>query len=233
MKRVYKPDPLNIIRWIINDCLENDFWLEKMLSFPSSGLAEIHKQFSEIEGISNEEHRDSLIDDLCDDLEEVLGLSFLICQKRITQVQSKVLWAQNRIIGEKMNPIFPELMGVSSGEFCRGLRKLSPVIHTQHLGATPQVAPSKVEAIWAVANFYKHSDEWHTTDWSAIIGPSKQTADVIMACGVKSSSTGQFRDAYEALAGNSDYIAKPFGEAVNEWVEIIKSKWNSYCSTQC
>jgi hypothetical protein len=69
----------------------------------------------------------------------------------------------------------------------------------------------------AVANYFKHRDEWDEWDWSKLTGQSKRTADVIQAGGLKHGTTGNLR-AGAAMLGNKDFVGTGiFADIIDAW----------------
>jgi hypothetical protein len=81
---------------------------------------------------------------------------------------------------------------------------------------------SKIELLWALANYFKHRDEWSSHSWTDPKGPEQHTVPVILAAGLKPGSTGNLRRGAEAL-GNSDYADMSVLQTViREWADQVR-----------
>ena len=126
----------------------------------------------------------SIIDDGCEAIEDLLGVAFVIVQTHITQVVSRTLAILRNA----------ERMGKSFGEIRPSRDAITRTCST--LVADTQVA--EVQVIDALANYFKHHDEWRG-DWVNLTGKSRKTADIIVAVGASQGSTGNLRTGAKAL----------------------------------
>ena len=107
------------------------------------------------------------------------------------------------------------------------------------LGETKDSKPyeiynSHTNSICALANYFKHRDEWSIEDWNAPSGRNIHTIKAIVNIGLRYGSTGNLRTGSEWL-GNSDYTqTNIFSHLIDRWsdevlsncVSVLKSKEN-------
>jgi hypothetical protein len=85
-----------------------------------------------------------------------------------------------------------------------------------------RMGPSKIEVLWALANYFKHRDEWPPHSWTDPKGLEQHTVPVILAAGLKAGSTENLRRGAEAL-GNSDYADMSVLQTViREWADQVR-----------
>ena len=133
---------------------------------------------------------ESLVDDECDDVEELLGMAFAACQSFVTRVRGRI-----SLLNE-----------VCTQDFSRFAIKPDAVLTLGSRHGCDSF--SSVEAIWEVANFWKHSEEWHTREnevegrfvrvWDT--NPKNAwTVEVVTTMGLTPGSTGSLRTAARNL----------------------------------
>ena len=89
---------------------------------------------------------------------------------------------------------------------------------------------TEIQVINALANFFKHHDEWKAS-WADLKGQQKQTADIIAAIGVHEFSTGQFRTGLKALG--IDYAELHLlAEAVKNWASAVHRTYENELEQQ-
>ncbi|MDC3956215.1 hypothetical protein KEG38_20305 [Polyangium jinanense] len=145
---------------------------------------------------------DFFVDDQCELIENLLGAAFIVCQARITAVVSG---------------------GVKLAAYC-GRKGIPFTAYAPRkdailtMGLTFTGSPvTLIQFMDAVANYFKHRDEWAEMDWSKLTGQSKRTADVIQVGGLKAGFTGNLRAGAEAL-GNNDFVSTAiFADIIDAW----------------
>jgi hypothetical protein len=147
---------------------------EDVLNTLSTGIREA---VGRIEGAIDEE---GAVDYETEIIENMLGAAHVVCQAQINAVT-------------KAARIIPDLATTFPND--RDVHALGSCFHNNY---------SKVEVIWALANYFKHRDEWRPDTWVNPTGQSKWTVPVIKAVGLISGSTGNLRKGAEAL-GNHSY----------------------------
>jgi hypothetical protein len=145
---------------------------------------------------------DFFVDDQCELIENLLGAAFVVCQARITAVVSSSIKLA-AYCGQKGIP------------FTAYAPRKDAILT---MGPTfPGSTVTLIQFMDAVANYFKHRDEWDEVDWSKLSTPSKRTADIIQVGGLKAGFTGNLRAGAEAL-GNKDFVSTGiFADIIDAW----------------
>jgi len=153
------------------------------------------------------------IDDECDQIESLLGLSFVSCQLSITSVVSEC---------KRLHEFYERQMGIRE---IAGHKDDKPALLARCTAFVGVTHNTVISAIDAFANYFKHRDEWGV-DWNALKGKALDTAKVIQSLGAQSGSTGNLRQGYEAILGNHDYqrVLK-LGALVRDWAAALKGEY--------
>jgi hypothetical protein len=134
---------------------------------------------------------DFYVDDQCQLIKNLLGAAFVVCQARITAVVSG---------GIKL-AIYCGNKGIP---FTACATRKDAILT---MGPTFTGSPvTLIQFMDAIANYFKHRDEWDEVDWSKLTGQSKRTADVIQMRGLKPGFTGSLRAGAEAR-GSKDFVS--------------------------
>ena len=170
----------------------------------------------------NLEAYELLLDDECDQREDMLGVAFVACQSFINRIRTHFVW---------VNRACEEDFGKQLKFFVSG-RALGKVLKCG--GKIPgNTTLSLVEAIYAVGNFWKHSDEWPTCekksgkrliqiwDLSRMSGQQKATAEVVMILGLQPGSTGNLRRASKAVGVSEYEDLSPMRQALSQWAQDV------------
>lgn len=176
----------------------------RVLTAVSDGIRVASREIEEAK-TKDPEWRDAIVDDECDVIENLLGSAFVVCQNQISAVVSGAWKARDFAI--KNNRPFTAF---ARPEDIRAMAK--PL--------SSSCAYSKVEAIWAFGNYFKHREEWDHFDWAKLTGQAVKTVPVIQAAGAESGSTGNLRTGMEAIIGNSKYEnLQALSEILRKWAE--------------
>jgi hypothetical protein len=168
------------------------------------------------------EGNEALIDDESDLLEELLGLAFVANQVFINRICTRMLM---------LNQIFQEDSGrpltfMCSNNIFEILKRGKRLRNKSKL--------YMVEAMYALANFWKHSDEWRTcevkkgtrvkTGWDISQMRSKsdkRTAEIATALGLSPGSTGNLRRAAEAFGISDFQNLRPIRDTLQQWADDL------------
>lgn len=172
----------------------------------------------------NLEAYELLLDEECNQVEDLLGIAFLACQSFINRIRTHFVWVNRACV---------EDFGKQLSHFAAG-DALSEVLKCG--GKVPENKTlSLVEAIYAVGNFWKHSDEWPTCerksgkrliqiwDLSRMTRQQKATAEVAMALGLQPRSTGNMRGAARAVGVSEFEDLSPMRKALTLWAHDVYS----------
>ncbi len=187
----------------------------------------INNSESRIAGIVQEDLDDeqSLVSDEVDLIEDLLGVSFVICQLGITSVVSNYPFLQKQWVNLKKQ--------VHSEEPCTDCLGI-PIIKDfskdriskkdllQAGNPMLNASFSKIATIDSFANYFKHKDEW-PSDWNDLKGNEERTKAIIKEAGAQPASSGNFRTGYEALINENDSFRKVdlLWKIVINWAEEI------------
>ena len=193
------------------DLALRDTTFENVLRHLGEGVSAASRRANSPEG--HEDWVDAVVDEECDFIEDILGAAVVVCQTRITAITSLALQLGQRAL-DKGTPF------AAFGGRKEDVRALG---EAASLPAVPGKSSfSKVEVLWALANYFKHRDEWRKMDWTKLSGQEQRTVEVIAAVGLRSGSTGNLRQGAQVL-GNASYAdTDVFAQAVNEWGEKVR-----------
>lgn len=137
---------------------------------------------------------DAVIDYETQIIENMLGTAFVVCQAQANAVLQAALNIPEQTIKDSE------------------IRKLGPRFDKDY---------SKVEVLWALANYFKHRDEWGRSMWSNPGNREKLTVDAIKAAGLSVGSSGNLRTGAEALGNVSYTDVGVFYGVVRDWSENV------------
>ena len=179
----------------------------RVLDALAVAIQEAGNRVDNVAGSGDEQWEDAVVDEECDLIENLLGAALVVCQAQITAVASRALRFRKVAIAE--NGSFSAFGGKKDD-----VRALGQAI-------SAKVPVPRVEMLWALANYFKHREEWQKLDWSKLDAQSKRTADLIGQVGLESGSTGNLRRGAEAL-GNSEYgRVDRFADAIDSWASDV------------
>jgi hypothetical protein len=178
--------------------------LERMHHAIERELRAVSKQFRKGMSEANQERRDAVIDEGCERIEELLGMAFVVAQSFITTVRAGIAKASELCISN-----FGRGLSVASGAKAYGTFQLGP-----KFGWGPHTA---VEVTNAVANYWKHHEDWPTReqpragrivtlwDTDGMRGNEQKTVEIVASIGVEYGSSGNLRTAAKALGVREPY----------------------------
>jgi hypothetical protein len=189
--------------------------------------AEIEKSFLEIDEAKKKEDQDLMdiiVDEECDKIEELLGLAFVSAQSFINTVRTRTI---------TLVKICEEDSGVRLKVAPEPL-SLGILTTDQPISSTsPYTA---VEAIDAVANYWKHFEEWQTiekkhgrrlvTIWNAKSkrAVQRRTIEIVTRLGLTAGSTGNLRHAAAALGATRYENLSPIRLILQKWAAALYKK---------
>lgn len=164
--------------------------------------------FTQPQDPAEAEMNQSVMDEECDYIEDLLGIAFVLCQRHITHVVSKAIRLHEYMKeqGKVVKCVDPDRKAL--------MQKASQPIFA---GSTV----TQVQAIDGFANYFKHRDEWPTQDWSALDKRSKPTADIIREVGAQSGTTGNFRKGATTLGNGQFNDLGVFVDILIKWQENL------------
>lgn len=155
-------------------------------------------------------------------LDDLVGISFIVCQRGITSVVSnydflRKQWLEHQKTIHYVEPT-NDFLGIP----------ISPKNLKQELmvAANPALCSfSKIAMIDAFANYYKHRDEW-TNDWKDLTKQGMRTVDVIRAAGADPGSLClNCRKGYQTLTGETSLVRLDLlWKIILDWSRAIREK---------
>ena len=146
----------------------------------------------------NEDYIEAVCDDEAENIEEAIGVTFLILQTKIRRVVDAAA------------DLFPKQQDPKD-----------------ILGTHDNKPHSLIKLIWELANYYKHRDEWSASVWHAEKGKGVSTRKVVETVGVMTASTGNLRTALENLGISRYSECTQLATHVQRWAEKILEKGKS------
>lgn len=183
---------------------------------------EITKSFKAVEKAKtakNQDYLDAIIDDECDQIEQLLGLAFVAAQVFVNKIRTR--WTKT--VPDDVKRRF------RGGSEPSDLLKKSPL----HAGSKYHV----VEVINAVANYWKHSEEWPIIEASINVKgrrglrpmwdlhstkeSQKYTVEIITDLGMSCGSTGNLRHAVEVLGVQNCGDLSALRKILFDWADSL------------
>jgi hypothetical protein len=118
--------------------------------------------------------------------EALIGVAFVACQAGMTHVASRAL----RLAAYCKTNGIPALGAWTSKEAVYNVSE-----------ALAAGGASQILFVNAVANYFKHRDEWEGTTWANMTGQAKKTIGTISHGGLSEHSMDNLRKAVDALGG--------------------------------
>jgi len=154
------------------------------------------------------EYVDAVVDGETDVVENLLGVSFVVCQTYISAVVSRV---------HTLHCLYKRQHG--GAELTTTSTKKWNIMGFR----SPSVKGStftEVQVIDAFANYFKHREEW-IGEWANLPKQSADTARIIQAVGASRGSTGNLRTGAEALGNESYADVVLFAEVLRRWLRSV------------
>jgi hypothetical protein len=201
-------DPLDVRLSMLELANYGDL-LSRTLEPIGLAIGEAAERIEEVQRDAPPDDADLFTDDERDIIENLLGTAFVVCQGRVTSVVSAAIDLV-KYCSKKGLPF-----AAYPGEK-RAILKLDAP-----LGAGAAASFTRIQVIDAIANYFKHRDEWKGVDWTKLNETSRRTADIIVAAGLQTGSTGNLRRGAIAL-GNVDLKSMSvFVSIVDEWTQDV------------
>jgi hypothetical protein len=180
----------------------------------------------------NRDFADAITDEECGRVEELLGLAFVAAQSFITAIRTR--WTT-------VYPVCRDNYAINFsfdiGEKGFGLLKESPI-----LPAGSQY--HAVEVVNAVANYWKHVEEWPTVlekkgkrlkavwDLATMRGNEKRTAEIAMTLRMSTGSSGNLRQAAEGFGVTQYSDLSAIRKVLFDWSECLYKKAETEIHTE-
>lgn len=175
-------------------------------------------------GSGDDSYIEAVTDDECDQIQEFLGISFVVAQTFVTRIRSHVA----------------DLSEGCKRDFGSQLSFIDNVKAYDVLKIADRIASdssySIIEAINAIANYWKHVDEWPTVmeeesdsivrvwDTTKMRRSERLTVKIVCSLGMSANSTGNLRSAAEKLGIKSYEDLLPIRNKLKYWAENLYKK---------
>ena len=219
----------------ITACLEllemavEDETLDKLFSVVEQEIASSSRRIESASHSGDEWFLEVVTDDECEYIEQLLGWAFVAAQTFITTVRSRFVRLSDIYKKDTRSP----LSFVASVEPRQVLKLADPMRNNPKY--------TEIEVIWAIANYWKHQEEWPTRieprgEWRECIWDHKQmskgqkeTMEIVAGIGMSASSTGgNLRRAYEAFGLASSYgDLSPIRDKLRNWAHSLHKRAQS------
>jgi hypothetical protein len=195
----------DLLLQLLDHAVEDDIYAS-VLSTLAAGINAAANRIDDAEQNASPEMAQFVAEDEVEVIESLLGTAYVLCQTPITAVTQAALRARKQALDDGLT--FPAFA------HCHEVRALGGQFDAQY---------SKIEVLWALANYFKHRDEWRRSTWTKPTGPAKRTVPVLSAAGLQPFSTGNLRTGAEVL-GNTDYSRLTvFEDIITCWANEVRS----------
>lgn len=203
--------------WILRDATDNYHLglVREALSALSDGVTRCSKRIVDAHASGNGDYADAVTGEECDVVETILGSAFSVCQTHIAQVVADV--KKLHVIAGRPNAGRPGVALATTTTRKADIMRFG----CPHVSGT---ALTVIEAINALANFFKHGDEW-PHDWGQATGQSADTIRVITAIGLSRGSSGNLRRGARSLGNQSYDDMNVFLDLLGSWHENVMSAY--------
>ncbi len=175
--------------------------LDLMIGFRNNSIRRIlgtlSKNLMEIEEMMDPEHPEDAIEEW----EDFLGIAFITTQLYITRIVSDL----NKLSKDSHPPNKREL-----------LKNFSKTI--------PETEVTEMELCDAMANYFKHHDEWKWFDWSSPTPIQKRTVKKLIAVGIDDQEYYPCLKAFGILMPTKSLDLQPLASMMIEWGEKVISE---------
>ena len=203
----------------------NDQTLDHLLSTVEQEITLSSRRIENASRNGDEWFLEAVTDDECDRIEQLLGWAFVAAQTFITIVRSRL----SRLSDMCSKNVGKHLSFISTPK-AHEVLKLADSMRNE-----PRY--TEIEVINAVANYWKHQEEWPTRiepkdEYAELVwnqdqmhNNEKLTVEIVLSIGMSPSSTGNLRTAFEAFGMTSSYEdLSPIRKKLRNWAYSLHEK---------
>jgi hypothetical protein len=203
----YKPrTAMQLCLRLLDYAIESDAHKE-VLSVLGRGINAAGARIHRAENSDVDDYVEAVTDSEIENIEGLLGAAYVVCQTQITTI----VQAARRC---RAHAVEDGRAFTAFGDSDHEVRRIGPRFDAQY---------SKVEVLWALANYFKHRDEWSSNSWTSPQGRERHTISAISAAGLGPGSNGNLRTGAEAL-GNPGYADMTvFQTIIREWADQVRT----------
>lgn len=185
--------------------------IERSLTPLGEAISQCIQTVKEAEETNDEDYIDYVGDEEIGIIENLLGVSFVLCQSYITLVVSRIMALHKSCKGNKID------LSTTDGTKANIMKLGSPLLL--------QTEYSQVQIIDAFANYFKHHEEWDKS-WNQLPDRSAKTVQILSAIGASQFSTGNFRVAAKKLGNYSYDNPQIFSRILQDWSQAVYEQYN-------
>lgn len=178
-----------------------------------SALRECSDRVDSLSDEGDVEWAEQVAEDEAETVERLVGIAFTICQVYITGIVSRVMRLHE-----------------FAGRFRVKLRTTDGTKSGIVRSCSKQVAGSLISQVQLIdqgANYAKHREEWRGTEWLALSGRSRKTADALLAVGATQGYTGNCSLILEKLVGDADLRPARLVPILERWCSDLGSQYSA------
>ena len=184
-------------------------WLRDVMTALGNGIKDSIRRLDKAGASKDAEWMEAVAEEEGEVIERLLGGAFVICQVQITETWTRCQRVLERCKVKDWKP--------TKGEILR-------------LGEQVQSCPgrSKVEALDAAANYFKHREQWKDAEWKGLGKLQQPTADAVQEIGARPRSSGNLRTIAEALGLEHHKTLNPLFEMLEDWGSRVIGQLEKY-----
>jgi hypothetical protein len=168
-------------------------------------LRESTRHIEHVRVSDDKDHYEAVCDEEASVIENLLGCAFVVCQTQITSLVVRVRGLHRYF--EKAHP--GRRLTTTNATKGKLMCTRSAVLHSSDY--------TEVETVDALANYFKHRDEW-PRDWNKLKKPNeKRTARIVLSAGGDMGSTGNLSVGAEALGIDERYSLRRLSNIMMRW----------------
>jgi hypothetical protein len=168
------------------------------------------------ESPEDSDYREAILEEEQAFREALLGAAFVLAQERITQVVSRLKRIHQLADGDGVT------LNTTDGSKKGLLAKAPDLVAGSSL--------TSVEAINAMANYFKHHGEW-PVDWQVAKGQTSDTIAVVKMLGITQGSTGGISTGLRSL-GLNERSLEELSALTRNWQNHLHSEYSSELATR-
>jgi hypothetical protein len=209
----------------------NAGWLERIHRAIEKEIERGVTRLKVSEGTMPDDYHAIIEDEESEQTEELLGIAFVACQSYMNRIWTQVQAFNN----------------VCSDEFGKKVSRLTDIQQVLQIGTVriPRSRLTQAEAIFAAANYWKHSEEWPVRKQGIIRKNKKRssrevwdgkkirrkpvakhTYDAVYKLGMRHGNTGNLRQVAMRLGTNKFEDLRPIRDALSLWANALLSVAN-------
>jgi hypothetical protein len=196
---------MQVLLRILDYAIQNDAHAE-VLDVVGRGIDAAVARINRATETGPDEYAEAVTDTEIEIIEGLLGTAYVVCQTQITAITQAALRC-------RAQAIIDGFTFTAFGSQGYDVRRIGPRFDSKS---------SKIELLWALANYFKHRDEWSPDSWADPQGQQRRTIPVIIAAGLEPRSNGNLRSGAKAL-GHSDYVDMSVLQTlIREWADQVR-----------